>query len=95
MEAENALPDDSGLPAGSCLRVTAATDGFRRAGFRFGPEPVIIPADQLDPDKMIALVGEPRLVVEASRDGENFAVLRAVDLPDFEAAVAEAILTTL
>jgi membrane protein involved in colicin uptake len=38
--------------------------GFRRAGFAFGPEPKIIPLNNLDDAKLKALNNEPNLIVE-------------------------------
>lgn len=52
-------------PPGSGLDVVVVgpQGGFRRAGRRFGPEPVRIPLDALSEAEKAALIAEPRLVV--------------------------------
>lgn len=64
------------------IRVHAPGGDFRRAGHCFGREPVELPAEALEGEQLVALVQEPRLVVEGSQDGETFTRIEAVDLPD-------------
>lgn len=46
------------------VTVTGPVKGFWRCGHRFGPEPVVIPANQLTTDQIKALEAEPTLVVK-------------------------------
>lgn len=46
------------------LRVTAQTEGFRRAGRAWSRQPTEIPLDGLSDADVAALMGEPMLTVE-------------------------------
>lgn len=50
-------------PSGLVVVVTGPEGGFRRAGRRFGPEPVEIPLEALSEAEKAALAGEPMLAV--------------------------------
>lgn len=50
-------------PAVPIAVVVGPQRGFRRAGRAFGPDPVLIPVDELSREEMEALMGEPQLVV--------------------------------
>lgn len=53
-------PQKSGTPA---LRILAKREGFRRAGYAFGAEPVVIPVADLSPAQIKSLRSEPMLLV--------------------------------
>ena len=59
-----AAPNSSDAPGGpvtSVLVVRGPQAGRRRAGRRFGPEPVRIPLEQLDAEQVAAIEGDPLL----------------------------------
>lgn len=58
---------------GGFVRVTALRP-FRRGGFAFGPEAVVIDARELLPQQLQAIVEESMLRVEISSDGETWVV---------------------
>lgn len=58
---------------GGFVRVTALRP-FRRGGFAFGPEAVVIDARELLPQQLQAIVEESMLRVEISVDGETWVV---------------------
>lgn len=45
------------------LSVTARAGSFRRCGYRFGAEPVVIAVAELPPEHVAALQAEPQLLV--------------------------------
>ena len=57
------------------IRATARAGTHRRAGFRFGPEPV--PFVDVEPRVFVALVEDPRLVVEMELEDGVFAAIPA------------------
>lgn len=48
--------------ANKVLRVISTREGFRRAGFTFGREPVDIPLDTLKKAQLEAITSDPALV---------------------------------
>jgi hypothetical protein len=58
-------PADKKPPSRSpkAVTVTGPIEGRRRAGRRFGLEPVEIPLDELSDDELLALKGDPALSV--------------------------------
>jgi hypothetical protein len=44
------------------LQVVAKRDGFRRAGIRFGSEPINVPIADLKKDQVTAIKAEPMLI---------------------------------
>jgi hypothetical protein len=55
-----AKPD---APAANALKVTAKKDGYNRAGFKFGVEPIIVPLSE-HPAKIKAIRDDAELTVE-------------------------------
>jgi hypothetical protein len=53
--------------AGPRLSITGPLGGRRRAGFAFGPEPVVIDAATLPPEQGEALLADPALSVRPIR----------------------------
>lgn len=50
-------------PIRESVRITGPKKGRRRAGYRFGPEPVDIPLDDLSEEDSAALIGDPTLTI--------------------------------
>lgn len=55
-------------PEGWTVRVTGPAKGRWRAGRKFGPEVVAIPADELTPAEVRQLMADPELTVELAED---------------------------
>lgn len=53
------------------VTVLGPANGRRRAGRRFGPEPVVIPVADLDEDDLEALQGDPALIVSIAPAPED------------------------
>lgn len=61
--AQNGAPAPEPAPQVPVITVFGPTSGRRRAGRRFGAEPVHIPVDQITPDQAAALMDDPLLIV--------------------------------
>ena len=64
--ARNPAKQKPARPAGSpipALRVISSQEGFRRAGYAFGREPVDIPLDDLNDEQVQLLKTEAKLAV--------------------------------
>ena len=59
-----AEPQPTRGPAGWVVKVTGPAMGRWRAGRKFGPEPVMIPAPELTEADMSELVSDPELICE-------------------------------
>lgn len=61
--AQKGAPAPEPTPQVPVITVFGPKSGRRRAGRRFGAEPVHIPVDQITPDQAVALMGDPLLAV--------------------------------
>lgn len=59
-------PKASEVPTDGSLTVVGPEKGRRRAGRRFGPEPVVIAVADLDEDDLQAIRNDPALIVSFS-----------------------------
>ena len=67
----------------TAIRVIGPAGGFRRAGYAFGPEPVIIAIDMLAARHIEALITEPALTVEIGSPPDDWKrVSLTDDLPE-------------
>ncbi len=61
--AHNGAPAPEPAPQVPVITVVGPGKGRRRAGRRFGPEPKLIPVDEITADQAAALMDDPLLVV--------------------------------
>lgn len=66
--AQEGAPASEPAPEGPVVTVVGPRSGRRRAGRRFGPEPVRIPVDEISADEAAALMDDPLLVVSLPPD---------------------------